>query len=272
MKKLKKFLFIAIVLVVVLGIAGIILTAVFLNNIVKSGIETVAPPITKTTVKVESVNISALSGAAGINGFVVGSPEGYVAPSVISLGKAAVQIEPKSVLDEKVIIRSIAINAPEITFEGNPFGKNNLQQIMDNVNAAAGAASEAKKPAEKPASQPAPAKGASKKLQVDHIEITGVKVTARVIGLENVPISVTIPDIKFDNLGSGPEGITAVELTQKILEKVSAESIDAVGARAKEIGIAAANAVIKGAADNANKAAAQGVEKLNKGLNNLLGK
>lgn len=268
MKKLKKILLVLVVLAVVLGIAAIVLAGVFLNKIVKTGIETVAPPITQTSVTVSSVSISALSGAAGINGFVIGNPTGYTSSNAISLGKASVRVEPKSVLDEKVIIRDVEIRAPEITFEGNPFGKNNLSQILDNVKAASGPA-DTSKPAAKPAGG---SSGSGKKLQLDHFVMSGVKVTAIVSGLESQPFSVTIPDIEFSNLGTGPEGITAAELTQKILEKVSAESIETVGKRCKEIASETANNLIKGATENAGKAVNDGAKKLEKGLNNLLGK
>ena len=268
MKKLKKIILILVILGVVLGLAAVILAGVFLDKIVKAGIESVAPAITKTTVTVDSVNISALSGSAGINGLVVGNPEGYKSTSAISLGKAAVNVVPKSLLGDKVVIHSVEIRAPEITLEGNPFGKNNLQSILDNVNAMAGSA-DANKPA---AAKTSTEKKAAKKLQVDDFLISGAKVTARVTGMEGEPFSVVIPDIHFSNLGTGPDGITALELTQKVIEQISAESIKSVGERAKQMAGTAANNLIKGASDNAGKAVNESADKLKKGLGNLLGK
>jgi uncharacterized protein involved in outer membrane biogenesis len=268
MKMLKKIILIVVILAVVLGIVAVILAGVFLDKIVKAGIETAAPAITKTTVTLDNVNISALSGSAGINGLVVGNPEGYKSPSAISLGKASVSVVPKSLLGDKVIIRSVEIRAPEITLEGNPFGKNNLQSILDNVNAMASAAEPNKPTAAKTPTE----KKTSKKLQVDDFLISGAKVTARIPGMEGEPFSVVIPDIHFSNLGTGPEGITALELTQKVIEQISAESIKSVGDRAKQLAGATANNLIKGASDNAGKAVNDGADKLKKGLGNLLGK
>lgn len=267
MKKLKKIILIGVMLVVVLGIVAVILAGVFLDKIVKNGIEAVAPPITQTTVKVAGVSISALSGSAGINGLVVGNPTGFKSDYAISLGKAAVRVEPKSVMSDKVIIRSIEVRAPEITFEGNPFGENNLQKILDNVNAFTGG------PAKADTNAPTkPAAAASKKLQVDDFLISGAKVTARIAGLEGEPFSVTIPDIHFTNLGAGPDGITAAELTKIILSQISEESIKTVGARAKEIAANTANNLIKGASGNATKAVNEGADKLKNSLNGLFKK
>ena len=268
MKKLKKTILIAVILAVVIGLAAVIVVGVYFDKIVKAGIEAVAPPITQTSVTVEGVSISLLSGGAGIKGLVIGNPEGYKSASAISLGKAAVKVEPKSLLGDKVIVRSIEIRAPEITFEGNPFGKNNLQSLLDNVNAAAGGSSAA---AKKPDATPAEKK-AGKKLQVDDILISNAKVTAKITGLEGEPFSVIIPDIHFSNLGSGPEGITAAELAKKILEQISVEAIETVGKRAKEIGLKTANNLIKGATENANKAVSDNADKLKNGLNGLFKK
>jgi hypothetical protein len=268
MKTLKKILLIAVILAVVLGIAAVVFVGVYFDKIVKTGIEAIAPPIPQTSVKVEGVSISALSGSAGIKGFVVGNPPGYKSDFAISIGKAAVEVVPGSVLKDKVIVRSIEVRAPEITFEGNPFGENNLQKIRDNVNAYTGGSTKAD--ANAPA-KPAAAK-AGKKLQVDHFILSDAKVTARVIGLEGEPFSVTIPKIEFSGLGAGPDGITAAELTQKVLSQISEESIKAVGAYAKEIMGKTANNLIKGATENANKAVNENTEKLKKGLNGFLGK
>lgn len=259
MKTLKKILFIGVILVVVIGIAAVVFVGLFLDKIVKTGIEEVAPGITQTSVTVESVNISALSGSAGISGLVIGNPPGYNSTNAISLGKAAVSVEPKSLLSDKIIVRSIAVVAPEITLEGNPFGENNLKKILDNVNAAAGTNA----PAATPSATPQ-AKKASKKLEVDDILISGVKVTARISGLTGAPLSLTIPDIHLTNLGTGPDGITAADLTQKILSQVITGTITAVGEQAKNLVGGAAGGLLKGAGG--------GADALKKGIGNLFGK
>jgi uncharacterized protein involved in outer membrane biogenesis len=273
MKKIKKIIITLLIVLVVLVIAAVVVAGIFLDKIVKTGIETAAPPITKTSVTVDSVNLSLLSGMAGINGFVIGNPNpaDYQSSNAISLGKAAVSLEPKSLLGDKIIIKSIEVRAPEITFEGNPFGKNNLQSILDNVNAAAGGSS-----AKSTNATAAQKSGTGKKLEVDDFTFAGAKVTARIAGVRGEPITVTIPDIHFSNLGTGPDGITAAELTQKILEQVLSGSISAVASRAKEIAVSTANDAIKGATDTAgkaiNNAATQGADQLKKGLGSLLGK
>ncbi len=99
-----------------------------------------APKVTQTTLTVSSVHIGILTGSAGVNDLVLGNPDGYKSPNAISVGKTAVSVAPFSVLSDKIVIKSVEVRAPEITFEGNPFGANNLKKIMDNVNAFTGGA------------------------------------------------------------------------------------------------------------------------------------
>jgi len=270
MKTLKKVIIIAVIVVVVLGIAAVVFAGLFFDKIAKTGIETVAPTITQTTVTVEGVHISALSGSASIKGFVIGNPDpaSYKSSNAISLGKAAVSVVPSSILSDKIVVRSIEVRAPEITLEGNPFGENNLKKLLDNVNAiAASTPSDTNKPAATPAE-----KKAGKKLEVDDFLISGAKVTARITGLEGEPFSIVIPDIHFTSLGTGPDGITAADLTQKVLNEIITSSIKMVGERAKDIMGKTANNLIKGASGTAEKAVGENADKLKKGIGNLFGK
>src|SRR6516162_5746204 len=137
MKKAKKIILGLVIAFLVLIIVAAIVVNMFIGNIVKAGMETVGPKLTQTTLTVDAVDIHMLAGSAKVKGLVVGNPEGYKAPQAISVGLAAVSVVPSSVLSDKIIVKSVRVEAPEITFEGNPIGANNLKKIEDNVNAAA---------------------------------------------------------------------------------------------------------------------------------------
>src|SRR5215469_16314493 len=118
MKIVKVILGIFLVLVV-LFIVAILIVGSHLGDIVKAGLEKVGPKVTQTTLTVDAVNVSLLGGTAGVRGLVMGNPEGFKSPQSISVSNAAISLVPSSVLSDKVIIRSIVVSAPEITFEGN---------------------------------------------------------------------------------------------------------------------------------------------------------
>lgn len=273
---MKKIILIIFLVVVVLLVAGVLIVGTHLGAIVKAGLETAGPKITQTTLKVDSVNLSLLGGSAGVNGLVLGNPEGFTTPQAISIGKAAVSLTPASILSDKIIIHSVEIRDAEITFEGSLLGANNLSKLMDNVNAATASAAGTNAPAATTSS--AGEKKPGKKLEVDDLLIAGAKVHASVSGIPGMKtqeLDVTIPDIHFTDLGKGTNVITAAELTQKILGEIKADTgkalATAVTGLGKNISAAAKNAV-QDAASGALTNAGGSVEQLKKGLGGLLGK
>lgn len=255
--------------VLILVIAGVLIVNFFLGGIVKVGMETMGPKITQTTLTVDSVNLRLLRGSAGVNGLVLGNPQGYQAPSAISIGKAAVSVSPGSILSDKIVIRSVEVRDAEITFEGNPLGANNLTKIMVNVNAMTASADNAGTNA--PAAASPGAKKPAKKLEVDDFLITGAKVHANLTGIVNKEITLPLPDIHLTDLGKGNDGLTAADLTQKVLGEITTGTIKALTAAVADLGKDVTGAA-KGATQNAGKAAGEGVDKLKKGIGGLFGK
>src|SRR5882724_1374555 len=102
---MKKFLVRSFIVLIVLVLLAVLATHLFLDTAIKKGIETVGPKITKTDVRLNSVTLSLLSGSGKIKGFVLGNPQGFKTPAAMNVGIANLSIEPRSLLDEKVIIR-----------------------------------------------------------------------------------------------------------------------------------------------------------------------
>jgi len=236
--------------IVILAAVGVVY---FLDTAIKKGVETVGPQIAKVDIKLDGVRLSLLSGSGKIKGLVVGNPEGYKTPHAISVGSASLAVSPGSVFSDKVVIKSIRVEAPEIYYEGGLSG-DNLRTILDNVTASTGGAAD---PAAK-GDQP------TKKLQVDDFVITGAKLNISIKGTGGFAAPIVLPEIHFTNLGQGPEGITAAELTKKIFAEITASvSKNAAGAIA-DIG--------KGVMDSATKSATDSMNKASKGVTDLFKK
>jgi uncharacterized protein involved in outer membrane biogenesis len=224
MKKMKKIFLWTIAGMLVLFIIAAIVVGLFIGNIVKAGMETIGPKVTKTTYTVDAVNVSIFTGSAAIKNLVIGNPVEYKdkAPNAIVVGSTAVRVAPLSVLSDKIVIKYVRVEAPEITFEGNPLGKNNLKKILDNANeftASFQSAPTTNQPA-KPAGKPA---GHGLKLQVDELTVSGAKVY---LGTNS---ALTLPDIHFTDLGKGPDGITPAQLTETVLSEIITGTVKAVG-------------------------------------------
>lgn len=253
MKKIIIGVIVALVVIVIAVVAGI---AFFLDGAIKKGVETVGPQVTKVDVKLNSASLSLLSGAGSIKGLVVGNPEGYKSPHAISLGSASLAVSPGSVFSDKIIVKSIRVEAPEIIYELGP-GGNNLKKIQANVADFAGSSDK---------SAPAETK-ASKKLQVDELVVTGGKVTLAVSALGGKGLTAPLPDIHLTNLGTGPEGITAAELTKQVLSQVTEASLKVATTL-----VAQAGKEVLNSAGDAGKSAVDAAGKAAKGIGDLFKK
>src|SRR5688572_25532751 len=131
-KRLPLILLIGAGLVVVAALAAFM----FLGTIVKAGVEKGGPYITKVPVNLGAAVISVFSGSGELKGFVMGNPEQFKSSNSVSVGSVALKLEPGSVLGKKVIIRSIRVEAPEITYEA-ALGGSNIGKILENIQAVA---------------------------------------------------------------------------------------------------------------------------------------
>lgn len=250
---MKKFLIRGIIVLVVLIVVAVVAVGFFLDSIVKKGVETIGPEVTKVSVKLDGVSLSLLSGSGKIKGLVVGNPEGYKAPQAISVGLASMSVSPASVLSDKIVIRSIHVESPDITIEGG-LKENNLTKILDNVNAYTGSSGESKPSGGQEPKEKKPAK----KLEVDDFMVTGAKVH-----LGTGP-AISLPDIHLKDLGKGSDGITAADLTKQVISEVLGHTLTAAAGNLTEMG--------KGAIEGAGKEAGKAAEKVGKSLGDIFKK
>jgi hypothetical protein len=254
---MKKILIrIAVISVAVLVVVGIVVI-LFLGQIVKKGVETAGPMITKVDVKLNKASVSLL-GSAGLKGLFVGNPPGYKTDSAIKVGEVSVSLKPLSVLSDKIIVESVKVKSPEITVEGSPTD-NNLTKIQANVNAAAGGGQAAEKKPEQ--------KAGGKKIQITDLTITGAKVHVNMPVTFGKTVTVPLPDIHLTNLGTGSDGLTPAELTKKVMSELMGEIVPAITKGVADLGKGALD-VGKGAGGEAEK----GVEKVTGGLKGLFKK
>lgn len=234
---MKKILIRIVIVLVVLVVAAVIALSMFLDGAVKKGVETVGPRLTKVSIKLDGVKLSVLNGSGSIKGFEMGNPEGYKSAHSITVGSASVAVSPGSLLSDKVVVKHIRLEAPEITIEGSPMN-NNLTKILDNVRAASGSSGQTT-PTE-------PESGTTRKLQVDEFLLKDAKVTYMISGQ---PYVLNVPEIKLAGLGTGPDGITAAELTDLALSKLISELGPILSQEASKLGKQAVDSAL----DKANQ-------------------
>jgi uncharacterized protein involved in outer membrane biogenesis len=268
MKKIVIRLLIAVLVLIVLAVLAV---SLFLDGAIKRGVETIGPRLTKVDIQLQSVKLSLLSGSGTIKGLVVGNPEGYKTASAIKIGTIGLALNPGSLLSDKIVVRSIQLEAPEITFETD-FKGNNLKKIQANLNdATSGGAVESSKPAEpSPSAQALPpkeAKAANRKLEVDDLLITGGKVNVSITALQGQTATVPLPEIHLTNLGTGPDGITAAELAKEVIKAIEQGAAQSASGAVSGLG-GQAGALTKGL----GKGATNAVDSVTKGIGGLFKK
>jgi len=213
---IKKVVIRIVLATIILVVVGLVVVFFSLNSIVKKGVETVGPKLTKVDVRLGSASLSPFSGRGELNSLFVGNPEGYKTPSAIKVGDIRVGVKPSSVLSETLVVDEVRIEAPEITLEGSLSG-NNLSKILDNIDAAS-AGDKTDKNASK----------SEKKFYVKDLLITGGKINLSIsTPLGGKSATLALPEVHVQNIGSADKGATAAELAQQIMKPILASATKA---------------------------------------------
>lgn len=253
MKKWLVRIGLAAVALLIVVIAAVV---IFLDGIVKKGVETAGPMITKVEVKLDKASVSLWGGSADLKGLVVGNPPGYTTECAMKIGDVSVSLKPMSVLSDRIVIRSIQVKSPEITIEGG-LKENNLTKIESNLNGAPSSSSGGATPAQG---------GKAKKLQVGDLEVSGAILHVKSPLLAGKMVSVPLPAIHLTDLGNGSEGVTAAELTKKVMSSLMKEIVPAA---TKALSNAGADAL--GLGKDAGKQGEDALKKAGSGLKSLIG-
>ena len=203
--KHKVLLKIVVVIVVVLVVL-VVAIQLFGGAIVKAGVEKAGSKAMKVPVSVDNISFSLFGGTVSINDLAVGNPDGYKIKNLLELGDLHVKADIKSFLSDTARIEYIKLDNMTVSIEQKGL-TNNLQEVLKAL----------------PKSDETEPESTEKNLQIDTLEITGVKVKVRLIPLpgegENA-VELTLAPIKMTDLGSNDK-LSMAKLTGKILTAVA---------------------------------------------------
>ncbi len=243
---MKKILIVLLVAMVAIGAVAWFYGNVILGSAAKRAIEAFGPKVAQVDVRVHSVGVSLIGGSGSLKGLFIGNPQGYKSPSAIKVDTIRIAVAPASLFSKKVHLRSVVIDSPEITFEGGIEG-NNLTTLQQNIQKFSGGS---------------PSKSETR-LQVDEFVIRGARVSVAAVPLGGKAMSLPLPDIRLENLGSQGDGITVPELSKQVIGEVVKGTMVVIAKSADQIFKGASEAA-KNLGDE-GKAAADVV----KGIGNL---
>ena len=203
-------------LLCVILFAAIVLTvAVFnLGAIVKIAVNTYGPDIIKPELRVENADVAVFQGRAELTDFILGNPEGFSSPHAMTVGSALVDVDESTLTRDTIIIDTIEIRQPVITYEIKGT-TDNFRTLINNMKKPAKPAGPGK-PAEK---QEAEKKDGKKVVIRDLIlkDIT-IKTAAAMAGGDIA--TTTISEIHLKNVGEKQNGVQIAQAAILVLNEI----------------------------------------------------
>jgi len=241
------------ILIPLIAVATVLILAtgslsLLLNKTVKKGVETMAPKLTGTAVRIDGVSISPFSGKGEITGLMIGNPQGFHTDAAIRLNTLRIAMVPKSLLSGRLDIKQIVIDGPEITYE-KALNGNNINRIMQNIQSTSGG----KKSAAQENSGP--------QLLIEDLLIRNGTIRLSTTLMQGQTLSVPLPEIHLRDIGKKSNGTSVEEVATRVFGAVNREVATAV---------AGSGRVLKDTAATLGEKAKEGVSGFVKGLGNAL--
>ena len=233
-----------------------------LNKSVKAGVETFGPKITQTPVKLDEVKLSILSGNGQLSGLYVSNPEGFASDHIFSLGQVEVDMKPRSLFSDEIVINKIYIKEPQISYE-KTLKTSNLKELLKNIEESTGSGETTETEEPQPDDVAKESEDASgKNVLIKEIIIENPKVFLGVIGLGT---TVTLPSIELTDISSSKKKIATTVLEQivtKLSDSIKTATINTAGVTTD---------VTKDVIDSVKNQSEKSLKQVNDGIKNLLG-
>lgn len=211
---MKKNILIIIGIAVLVVVVGIWQLLANLDSIVAGVIEESGSEVLKTDVSVSGVSIDLKGGKATIAGMTIANPPGYSNVKLFEMENIAVDLDLGSIDGEVLVINSIRIQNPKISFEGKEDGGSNMQTLMENINSSASESSD---------------ETSSDELLmiINNFELSGAHVKAISEMKPGEPTEIKLPSIKMSGIGKAQGGVTAEVVAQEITHELISTVLNA---------------------------------------------
>lgn len=253
MKMWKK---IVIGLVLAVGVV-LLLVMVRGGTLIREAINQSGPSLLGVDVSVQDVTFRPLRGHVQLKNLHVGNPKGYKTGGVFDLGLVEVQLKPGSLLSDTIIIETIKIEGPEITYERG-LKDSNIGALLEQLGG--GKAEEPKQPGE--TKKPEPQTEGGKKVIIRDLQVNGAQVKVSLTALQGVAAPIPLPPVHLTGIGEESGGTSFGEALGKIIGAILGAVTDLVTGAGKLAvdGVTAVGGVAVDGAKAVGGAAADGVK------------
>lgn len=198
-------------------VVAIMATAMFIGDLIKSGVEEFAPKLMGVSVEVGDVDVNILSGKLALQKVVVGNPDGFSDKLAFAVDDIYVHLKTDSLFSDEITIYKVVIDKPNISYELGA-GKTNLGVIQANAKSEDSS------------------EESSRKVIIELLQIKSAKVHTSVgaVGKE-----LSIPDIEMKNIGKSDRAsasfaeVVAVVMAT-VIKTVAESNVTGVGKTIEE--------------------------------------
>ena len=174
-----------------------------LDQIAKSAIEHFGSAATQTQVRVDRVKLSLEDGSGMISGLTVGNPRGFKTATAVKADAVKIAVDPASIAGDVLVIRSIDVAAPRISYESGE-GGSNFDVLLKNIGRNAGRDADAKTP--------------GRKLIIDRLVIRDATLSYTSAITAGRTLTIPLADIRLSGIGRSAGGVAPGELAMAIVE------------------------------------------------------
>jgi hypothetical protein len=206
---MKKILALVLLLIAAIG-GGLFWLSGNMDGLIKNAISDYGSAMTQAKVSVDAVKISPADGKGSISNLQIGNPAGFKTSHAMKVAQIDVEIDIGSVTKDLIVIRRIAIKAPDIIYE-KADAMTNFDAIQKNIASYLGPADTSKKESK------------GKKLIVEELTVRDAKAQASAAFMNGKTMTVPLPDITLKDLGKAKGGITPAELGQEVVGALKAK-------------------------------------------------
>ena len=179
------------------------------NLIVQEGSRAIGSQVT-----VDGVSIDLKEGSAGIRRFAVANPEGFSRRAAIALDDLRIELEPRAVAADPLVIDRIVVGGARLLVE-QAGANNNLRTILGSLRRSA---------------DDGPAETGDRKVVVEQFELERATTTLFLPELEEER-SVDMPGIVLTGVGRAENGAAAASLARQLLAPLIRAGLESMAAR-----------------------------------------
>lgn len=206
---MKKWL-IGLVCVIFFVAIGLTVAVFNLGSIVKVAVNTYGPDITKTELRVDNADVAVFQGRAELKDFVLGNPDGFSSPHAMTVGSAFVDVDETTLTKDTIIIDTIEIRQPVITYEIKGT-TDNFRTLINNMK--------------KPPEPETPGKGKAekkdgKKVVIRDFILRDIKIKTAAAMAGGDIATTTISEIHLKNIGEKQNGVQIAQAVIIVLNEI----------------------------------------------------